>query len=273
MNSTVGYPLLSHTLDTTSSFVALITVVLRIMQSPNFKTVVMVYDKDTSHLADMVLTEAQFINIHHDWVIIKSDNLRQFYRNQLFEDNFMNPEYCLNIFLNDINTERRLSWTIMQVNAADVRMFNIIVSDQPLDPRLFVKSTASLYQRRYLLNLAVLQANNTVSKFYTVNPFDMEKIIVIDANETDAFNKVFFDKSKNMNSQYIIRCESAGSKQMMRLQSKIQHEMADWKNQQFSKLIEKYFNAKVVSNRMFNGTEDQIMNEICLDTGRWEKYQ
>lgn len=245
---------------------ALLGIVVQFLSSHNFKTVVVVFDKQTSQWADLLLSDPNFINnLQHDVITVNVDKIKYSFRNQIFDKNHINAEYSLNIFFHDVSSENTLGWTIMRLNSADVRIFNLILSDQLLNPRLILFRIISLYQRRYLLNLAVLHSSDEFAQFYTVNPFETDRLIVIATNETDAFKKVFFEKSKNMNGHPVISCESVGSKQLMRLRSVDQRDVANLRNEQYLELIANYFNVTMVSNRMQNGSESLFENEICAE--------
>lgn len=209
--------------------------------------------------------------MQHDWMVINVDTKR-FSRQ---EDLLGNPEYMLNVFLIDMQFEPKLLRAIYRFNAHDIRGYNVVVTDQSMDRSRILSGFVRLYQRRYLLNLAVLYVNDGKPAFYTVNPFEMSHLVEVSSspNETATFEKVFYDKSMHMNGHRVYRFESVGSRQMTRLRSAKQQRIMFEQNQQYSRLIGDYFGVAVENNRWVNGSNGIVDNRMCDASTLVQRYQ
>lgn len=260
----------------TESYLAVISVVLQLMQSNKFKTTVVAYDHLTSIWLDLLLHQADSIGLQHDWIIFNMDTIMHWDSQDNLADRKLNPEQLLNLFFYDMQTEAKLSSAIFRLNANDVRSNNIVVSDQPMDPKLILRRFVFNFQRMNLLNFAVLHVNEHIANWYTFNPFDIGRIIEIAGNESNIFEQLFFDKSKQMNGHQVILIESLGSGQLIRLHSAKQQSIMIQRNQHYSNLVANYFNVSVESIRLVNRNKSRRLNftsNICEDTNRWQRYQ
>lgn len=253
-----------------NSYLTVVSVVLQFMQSENFKSSVIVYDQQTSIWVDLLLQQANAVNLHHDWIVINIET-------KWFSEEYstlLNPDQTLNIFFYDMEPESKLSTTIYRFNSHDVPTNNLVVSDKPMDTKHILRRFQLLYQRKNLINFAVLHIiDDGKPIFYTVNPFDIARLIEISSNESGTFEKVFFDKAKHMNGYQVIRCESVGFEQLIRLRSIKQQEIMLRKSHQYSQLIAAYFNVSVESNRFINGSKRNVETDFCDETSRWQRYQ
>lgn len=260
----------------TESYLAVISVVLQLMQSNKFKTTVVAYDHLTSIWLDLLWHQADSIGLQHDWIIFNMDTIMHWDSQDNLADRKLNPEQLLNLFFYDMQTEAKLSSAIFRLNANDVRSNNIVVSDQPMDPKLILRRFVFTFQRMNLLNFAVLHVNENITNWYTFNPFEIGRIIEIAGNDSNIFDKLFFDKSKQMNGHQVILIESLGSGQLIRLHSAKQQSIMIKRNQHYSNLVANYFNVSVESIRLVNRNKSRRLNftsNICEDTNRWQRYQ
>lgn len=270
MNSTLN---LSSDLALSDSYLFVISVILQLMLSNSFKSAIVAYDQRTTRWVDLLLQHANAENLQHDWVILNLANVWYSEKHRRLADRLLNPEHLLNIFFYDKETDLKFS-SISQLISNDLRTYNIIVSDQPMERKRILRRFNVIYQQNYKpQNVAVLHVQHGRPMFYTVNPFDTGRLIEIDANESDLFTRIFFDKSKYMNGHHIFRYESVGYEQLIKLHSFEQQEIMHKKNQYYSKLIAEYFNVSVVSNRLMNGSKLQTKMDFCEESIRLQRYQ